>query len=737
VSEISSFNGDKGIRPLSFFSELKQRNVIRVGIAYLAIAWLVIQVSNTILPLYEVSSETQRLIVLIFAIGLLPVLILAWAFEFTPEGIKLDREVDREKEPIRGGGKRLDRAVMVVLSLALAWFLFDKLFLVPERESAIAEAVRQQATTEALQQAEVEAFGKSIAVLPFFNASGDSGNDYLSGGISDELRDRLAQLPEVRVMARSSSLRISEQDLELSDVAEQFGVSRVIEGRFNRQGNRVLLSVQLIDTTSGFQIWSQTYERARNDLMSLQQDLAVAVVSRLMPELSNQEQTLSPSAQQVSAYDLLLLGRQYEQRLTNQQLVDESNLQLAIDYYQKVIEEDPLSAEAHARLGKMLLYQGEFDQAQESISKALELDPQLSDAHSTLGLYYWITRQDGLGAAYLRAVELNPNNADAHAYLAAWLWLQTEIENAIEHYRTARDLDPLSLLRHADLGYILAFEGYFDEALEVRDRILQLFPTAPGYLAAARISEAYGAPDEGIEYAIRARQMRPDDPDISGQLAEMYARIGDFDTALQLETEPGLGQLFWQGRYDELIDLGEELVIDRPNDADVLFLLAFAYNASGRFDNALYILELAGMPFAAWSESRRANELHALLTMAGALDAIEERERAVAMVDVEMERNHKFMAAVGNSTWIHHLFEACYLAVLGQHDEALSWLEESTQKQGAVWMPWLRDQACFQKFADEPRYQAVIKAHEDRLATIRQRLEEDLEKKNLTPVPSG
>jgi hypothetical protein len=123
--------------------------------------------------------------------------------------------------------------------------------------------------------------------------------------------------------------------------------------------------------------------------------------------------------------------------------------------------------------------------------------------------------------------------------------------------------------------------------------------------------------------------------------------------------------------------------------------------------------------------------------MAGALDAIEERERAVAMVDVEMERNHKFMAAVGNSTWIHHLFEACYLAVLGQHDEALSWLEESTQKQGAVWMPWFRDQACYQKFAVEPRYQAVIKAHEDRLATIRQRLEEDLEKKNLTPVPSG
>ena len=256
---------------------------------------------------------------------------------------------------IQAAGKRLDRIVIALLGLALAWFAFDKFVLSPARESAVVESVRQQATSEALEQARVEAFAQSIAILPFANASGDASNDYLSNGISDELSDRLAQLPGVRVMARSSSIHLAEQNLDLADIAARFRVSRVIEGRFNRQGKQVLLSVQLIDATSGFQLWSQTYERSSQDLLLLQQDLARSVVGRMMPELSQQENPAAPSAPQVSAHDLLLLGRQYEQKVTDQQLVDEDNLRLAIDYYRQAIAADPQSAEAHARLGKMLL----------------------------------------------------------------------------------------------------------------------------------------------------------------------------------------------------------------------------------------------------------------------------------------------------------------------------------------------------------------------------------------------
>jgi hypothetical protein len=206
---------------LPFFEELKRRNVIRVGIAYLAFAWLLIQVSDTVLPMFDFDPGVPRLIVLVVVIGFLPILIFAWAFEFTSEGLKLDRDVERDAVQSMRGGKKLDRVVIAVLGLALAWFAFDKFLLTPARESAIVEAVRQQATSEALEQAKIKAFGQSIAVLPFANASGNAGNDYLSNGISDELRDRLAQLPDVRIMARSSSMRIGEQNLQLTAIATE------------------------------------------------------------------------------------------------------------------------------------------------------------------------------------------------------------------------------------------------------------------------------------------------------------------------------------------------------------------------------------------------------------------------------------------------------------------------------------------------------------------------------------
>ena len=472
---------------LSFFSELKRRNITRVSIAYLTIAWLTIQVGDTILPLFDFGPGASRLMVTLFAVGFLPVLIFTWAFEFTSEGLKRDRDVDRTAAQSAAKGKQLDRVVIVLLGLALAYFAFDKFVLSPERESEIIESVRQTATSDALDSARAIEFDQSIAILAFANTSGDTSNDYLSAGLSDELRDHVAQLPGLRVMARSSSIQFQGQNLDAKAIAGQLNVSRVIEGRFDRQGNRMLLSVQLIDATTGFQLWSQQYERASRDMLLLQQDLARAVASQLIPELRLGDEPPAPSAQQVSAHDLLLLGRQYEQRVSDQQLVDATALQKAIDYYRQALVQDPQSAEAHARLGKMLLYQGDVDGAEVSIFKALELDARLSEAHATLGDYYWITRQDGIGEAYRRAIKFNPNNADALSGYANWTWLQGNADQATNYFRLARDVDPMSLIRHRELGYKLAFGGAREEAESVVKRILERGTTAPGDQAAARI----------------------------------------------------------------------------------------------------------------------------------------------------------------------------------------------------------------------------------------------------------
>ena len=718
----------------SFFSELKRRNVTRVGIAYLTIAWLVIEVGNTILPLFDFSPGASRLLVILIAVGFLPVLIFTWAFEFTPDGLKFDRDVDRAAAQSIASSKQLDRLVIALLGLALAYFAFDKFVLSPERESATIETVRQIAASDALDSARAIEFDHSIAVLAFANTSGDTSNDYLSDGLSDELRDRLAQLPGLRVMARSSSIQFRGQNLDATTIAEQLSVSRIIEGRFNRRGNRVLLSVQLIDATTGFQLWSQQYERASRDLLLMQQDLSRAVASQLMPELQLADELPTPSAQQVSAHDLLLLGRQYEQQVTDQQLVDQTKLQKSIDYYQQALTQDPQSAEAHARLGKMLLYQGDVDGAEASIFKALNLDPRRSEAHATLGLYYWITRQAGIGAAYRRAIELNPNNADALSYYAMWSWHQGESEQSTDYYRLARDVDPMTLLRHAQLGYKLAMEGAREEAESVVERILVLFPTAPGYLAAARITEAQGMPDEAIGYALKARLLRPEDPDIAGQLAELHAVIGDFDSAALFEPEPGVGQLFLQRRYSELIDLGEELLFDQVDDPDVLFLLAFALNTEGRFDESLRVLDMAGMPETVLSESRRPNEIHYLPTLIGALQGVGDEHRARELAEWELEFNSRMARGNAGGNWLNHYSRACTLAAMGKDDEALDSFEFLPELSTIARLPWLKDGTCFQKFVDEPRYISAIIAIEARLARIRQRLPETLARQGLLPA---
>jgi TolB-like protein/DNA-binding winged helix-turn-helix (wHTH) protein/Flp pilus assembly protein TadD len=565
----------------------------------------------------------------------------------------------------------------------------------------------------------------AIAVLPFINSSGNAAYDYLSDGITDNVRDRIAALQELRVMARRSSVQFREEPQNAQEIGRQLGVGRIIEGRFNRVRDRVSISVALVEAASGFQLWSQIYDGPADELMLIEQALVRDLLAQLLPDRVDEPPPV-PTQRQVAAHDLILLGRQYEQQVTDEQRVDETKLARAIDYYGQAIAVDPESAEAHARLGKALLYQGNVVEAEPHILKALELDPARGDTFTMLGLYYWVVRETGSGTAYRRAIELSPNDADALSYLASWSWMQGRADEAEELYRRALEVDPLSLVRYADLGYKLAFGGSRDAALTVLERLVRLFPTAPGYLAAARISEALGDFDEAIAWALRARQLRPADPEANGMLAELWARLGDFETAAQFETGPNMGLLFWQRRYDELVELGEEVTIDHPADADARFLLAFAYSALGRQAEAIRQLELAGLPGSVRHESRRANEVHALNTLSSALHAAGREAEARSLAEWHYEWNKTGLALTEGGGWAAHLSDACSLMLLANREAALDTLETLARVTTIVHLPWLQDQACFAGLQDEPRYRAVVAAVEERIAAIRARLPETL-----------
>ena len=248
---------------MSFFNELKRRNVLRVGAAYVVGAWLLIQVVETIFPLFGFDEAPARIVVIVLAIAFVPVLILAWAFELTPEGLKKESEVDRTQSIAPNTGKKLDRVIMVVLALALGYFAFDKFVLTPQRDAEQLAVLEEQKTTEVEHarqagrtEAMVESYGeKSIAVLAFQDMSQDKDQEYLSDGIAEELLNLLAKIPELRVISRSSAFSYKGENIKLAQVAEELNVAHILEGSVRKAGNRVRITAQLIEARSDTHLW--------------------------------------------------------------------------------------------------------------------------------------------------------------------------------------------------------------------------------------------------------------------------------------------------------------------------------------------------------------------------------------------------------------------------------------------------------------------------------------------------
>ena len=240
----------------SFIAELRRRNVLRVGAAYLAVAWLLIQVAQTVLPAFGFGSAV-RVVIVVLAIGLVPALIFGWVFELTPDGWKRESEVDRQSLTPRSG-RRLDRVIIGMLALALGYFAVDKFVFNPQRERAVADAARAEGRTESL----VKSYGeKSIAVLPFIDLSPNQDQEYFSEGISEELLNLLAKIPQLRVISRSSAFSYKGKDVKLAQVAEELNVAHVLEGSVRKSGNKVRITAQLIEARSDTHLWSNTWDR--------------------------------------------------------------------------------------------------------------------------------------------------------------------------------------------------------------------------------------------------------------------------------------------------------------------------------------------------------------------------------------------------------------------------------------------------------------------------------------------
>jgi adenylate cyclase len=463
---------------MSLFGELKRRNVLRVGAAYMVVSWLLIQVTETIFPLFGFDDAPARIVVVVLAIGLIPVLVFAWVFELTPEGLKKESEVDRSQSITPHTGKKLDRMIMVVLTLALGYFAFDKFVLSKSREATLVEEARQKGRTEAL----VESYGdQSIAVLAFDDMSPESDQEYLSDGIAEELLNLLAKIPELRVISRSSAFSFKGQNLELTEIAKRLNVAHILEGSVRKSGNRVRITAQLIEARSDTHLWSETYDRTLDDVFAIQDEIAATVVERLKVTLLGDKphvETTDPRA-----YTLTLQARHVSRRLSAE------SYDQATVLYEQALAIDPDYVEALGGLAVLYINRAvfslspaaeSFGTARELLLKALAIDPRDVSSYVGLAAIAQFGENDLAAAAryYEQALELGPTDISVISNAAVMLLNLGRLEQAVTLQEYATSRDPLNPIKYNNLGTYYFYSARLDDAIEAYRKALSLSPNA-------------------------------------------------------------------------------------------------------------------------------------------------------------------------------------------------------------------------------------------------------------------
>ncbi|MDX2416391.1 MAG: hypothetical protein QNK19_02910 [Xanthomonadales bacterium] len=281
---------------MSLFKELKRRNVFRVGIAYTVATWLLIQVTDTVFPRIGLPESAVTLVIALLAVGFIPALIVAWAFELTPDGIKREKDIDREKSITPTTGHKLDRAIIGILTIALAYFVFDKFSTQdPAPQTTETAALESPSTAEPTEQ-ETTAV-QSVAVLPFTAMSSGADDSYFADGLTEEILNSLARLPELMVTARTSSFHFKDKNLPVPEIAATLGVEHIVEGSVRRSGERVRITAQLIRAEDGFHMWSDTYDRTLEDIFAVQEDIAENIAETLDVVLNEDKRKQMSDAQ--------------------------------------------------------------------------------------------------------------------------------------------------------------------------------------------------------------------------------------------------------------------------------------------------------------------------------------------------------------------------------------------------------------------------------------------------------
>ena len=510
----------------SFVSELRRRNVFRVAAAYALVSWILIEAGSVLLPTFGAPEWFFRVYVILVLAGFVLSLIIAWVFEITPDGVKLERNIDRESyKPETSGSKNYMIIGLLVIALGIS-ITFN---ITGMRGDALEIGDR--------------VVHSSIAVLPFTSRSTKEENQFFADGIHEDILTRLAEIKTLRVISRTSVNEYRTANRNLRQISEDLGVSTILEGSVQRSGDQVRISVQLIDATTDEHIWANTYDRELSieSVFEIQTEISTQIASSLQAALTPEQEIRLATipTDSIEAYAEYVAGRE---NLLKRNFV---TLVAARAQFKRAVELDPEYAQAHSALAETILVtlsnhqsiaQAEaFEIATTHIDRALQIDSQLPQAYAVQGLrqmMQWETMRIGSGnitaaASFDTAISLNPNLSDAYVWYASLRRAEGQIQESIDLLTTALTIDPLNRISYVNLPSSLAMEGQNSRATELLLHAAKIFPDwATPYNFLSNHLQKLGRLDEAVAWGIKEATFS-EDPLSGGGLMGIYQDFGD------------------------------------------------------------------------------------------------------------------------------------------------------------------------------------------------------------------
>jgi TolB-like protein/Tfp pilus assembly protein PilF len=460
------------VNPTNFLTELKRRNVYRAAVAYGVVAWFLTQLTTQVFPFFEIPNSAVRFVVIALAVGFPIAMLLAWVYEFTPEGIVRTEDLQpaQARSSQRATGRILDFIIIGALLLVIAMLIVGRL-----------PFYRQ--TGESIPQ-------KSIAVLPFENLSANQENAFFTDGVQDEIRTDLAKVADLKVISRTSVMQYKNTATRnLPEIAQALKVAHVLEGSVQRSANRVRVSAQLIDARNDTHVWAEKYDRDLADIFAIQSEIAQTIADQLQAKLSPKEKTVIAErpTKDLAAYDLYLRAKElYYDSVVNPSRFRE-NLFKAVQLLDQAVARDPAFLLAYCQLAFAhdQIYFAEFDRtetrlalAENSVKAAVRLQPDSGETHlaQAIHLYMGYRNYDRAREELDKAQHALPNNAEIFQFLGLIDRRQGRWDEANRNLERAVDLDPRNQDTLTDLGETYIKVRRYEEAVAVAYRALALLP---------------------------------------------------------------------------------------------------------------------------------------------------------------------------------------------------------------------------------------------------------------------